>query len=361
MSRHHLHLLSLCGLLFVLVGVTLLTYRVELTYHIHEIVPRQLQPAIHNISNSSTSLRSIAQPFGHRDHIWDFSRHQIHTKRALGEQFSCLIQKGKQYWEQGVLPAFDAESRFPNPFSNTGGETQIQDLLLDSGWTSNDDNSQLGEHWKEAFRNMAGGVPDDSRNVIRIFLDQSMDFENDHGQQRATSATYHGLYIPHNGAIIIFLSVSPRNKVERRRVPPESIPTYIPRLNQLSDLVWLAWDNLVENPEVLRYYAVERIFNAVSGPLMDEIFRQRRGTTGDIPWSRRITFDLDSDKGTALFASPNGVAVHWLLIHHAVLLGRRRPRVTIFNPGGSNRCMIWDLVPEGGQGSFGNAEMGSGG
>ncbi|KAL8660485.1 MAG: hypothetical protein Q9168_008441, partial [Polycauliona sp. 1 TL-2023] len=156
---------------------------------------------------------------------------------------------------------------------------------------------------------MAGGVPDEGRgDVVRVFLDQSMDFSNDYGEQTATSATYHALYIPRSAAIIIFLSVSPRNKVLRRRVPEADIPKYIPRLNQLSDLTWLAWDNLVSNPEVLRYYAVERIFNAISGPLMDAIFRQHRDTTGDIPWSARLTFDLDSDEGKALFASPNGIA-----------------------------------------------------
>lgn len=156
----------------------------------------------------------------------------------------------------------------------------------------------------------------------------------------------------------MFLTVSPRNKVERRRVPAAEIPQYIPRLNQLSDLVWLAWDNLVSNPEVLRYYAVEHIFNAIAKPLMDEIFQQRRGAAPatDIPWSQRLTFDLESDEGKALFASPNGIAVNWLLIHHAGVLGRRRPRVSIFNPGGYNRCMIWDLVPVGAEGSFGEVE-----
>ncbi|KAI4248499.1 MAG: hypothetical protein L6R40_001060 [Gallowayella cf. fulva] len=312
------------------------------------LVPSDIDRAI-NIPDSSNR---VILPFGRQDHTSPFSSH---AKRTLSEPFHCLIEKGQQYYEQGVLPAFDGQSRFPNPFTG-GSESGIEDLLEDSGWASNDDNTRLGKHWKDAFGSMAGGVPDDNKDVIRIFLDQSGDFVNDYGKQDATSATYHGLYVPHNGAIIIFLSVSPRNKVERRRVPMEDIPKYIPRLNQLSDLVWLAWDNLVENPEVLRYYAVEGIFNAVAKNLMDEIFQQRRGTTNDIPWSLRLTFDLKSDEGKALFASPNGIAVNWLLIHHASLLGRREPRVTIFNPGGSNRCMIWDLVPQGASGSFGDVE-----
>ncbi|KAL8648493.1 MAG: hypothetical protein Q9226_005970 [Calogaya cf. arnoldii] len=355
MSRHHLPLFSLCGLLFLLFGAILFSSRTDIKYDNTGsqglVLRQQPQPEILDAFN-----RSLARPFGRRDHTWQFSSDRLHAKRALSSQYTCLIEKGKQYWEQGVLPAFDGQSRFPNPFFTGGAESQIQDQLLDSGWTSNEDNARLGDHWKDAFRGIAGGIPDDNVDVVRTFLDQSQDFDNGYGEQRATSAQYHGLYIPHNAAIIMFLTISPRNKVQRRRVPAPDIPKYIPRLNQLSDLVWMAWDNLVENPEVLRYYAVERIINQVASPLMDEIFKQRRGGTIDVPWSQRLTFDLESDEGKALFASPNGIAVNWLLIHHAALLGRRMPRVSIFNPGGNNRCMIWDLVPGGGEGSFGEAE-----
>lgn len=79
---------------------------------------------------------------------------------------------------------------------------------------------------------------------------------------------------------------------------------------------------------------------------MDDIFNARRGTIV-VPWANRLTFSLDSQEGKALFASPNGVAVAWFLIHRAEDLGRRTPVVTIFNPDGNNRCMIWDLIPQG--------------
>lgn len=86
---------------------------------------------------------------------------------------------------------------------------------------------------------------------------------------------------------------------------------------------------------------------------MEDIFNDRRGTTV-VPWENRLTFGLDSKEGKALLASPNGLAVAWILIHRAEELGRREPRVTIFNPDGTNRCMIWDLIPQGGEGVFGD-------
>ena len=182
MSRHRLPLFSLCGVLFLLIGVLLFSYRIDTKHDPRSqgIVPRQLQSEI-LVPNSTESPKSIAQVFGRREHTWEFSTERIHTKRALSERFQCLVEKGKQYWEQGVLPAFDGQSRFPNPFFN--GESKIQDELEDSGWTSDDDNSRLGEHWKEAFSGLAGGPPDDNTDVIRIFLDQSQDFSNDYGDQ----------------------------------------------------------------------------------------------------------------------------------------------------------------------------------
>ncbi|KAL8807746.1 MAG: hypothetical protein Q9182_000557 [Xanthomendoza sp. 2 TL-2023] len=286
--------------------------------------------------------------------------HEAPIKRTLSEPYQCLIEKGQQYWETGVKPAFDGQSRFPTP--NFGG---VADPLQDSGWTSNVELKPLPKFWIDAFKAMQGKAP--KGPVRQIYLDQSHDFENDHGPQvqglhsKATSAQYHAQFIAESAAIIVSLSVSPRNKVSRRRVPPEEIPTKIPRMNRLSDLLWYTWqtERHHHHLESLRYFAVEGIINPDARDLIFEIFQSRRGTT-DVPWKKRLTFDLTSDEGKALFACPNGIAVIWLLIHHAQVLGRREPRVTVFN--GENKelgdrvCMIWDLIPCGQKGSFGAVE-----
>ena len=86
---------------------------------------------------------------------------------------------------------------------------------------------------------------------------------------------------------------------------------------------------------------------------MDEIMIARKGTD-EVSWAERLTFDLKSDEGKALFGCPNGVAVSWLLIDRLSILGKREPRVTIFNPGGGLRSMVWELIPVGKTSSFGD-------
>ncbi|KAI4287898.1 MAG: hypothetical protein L6R35_002844 [Caloplaca aegaea] len=299
---------------------------------------------------------SVAVPFGRQAQAANsFSpiHHYTRVKRALGEDRQCLVEKGKQYWEKGVLPAFDGKSEFPNPnFGNS------ETVLEGSGWTSFEELEPLPKWWKDTLKKAKGKVP--KSDIRKIILDQSHDFENDFGAQTRTSAQYYGRYIPQNNAVLMYVVRSPRSKVAARQVPQDEIFKQIPRMNQLSDLVWFTWSRVAENPGSLRYYGLEGITNAIVKPLMLEIFQARRGTS-DVPWDKRVTFDLSSDEGKALFGSPLGVAVNWLLIHHAGVLGRREPRVTIWNPKntnnlGDNFCMIWDLIPKKKKGSFGKVE-----
>ncbi|KAL8924693.1 MAG: hypothetical protein Q9172_002595 [Xanthocarpia lactea] len=85
----------------------------------------------------------------------------------------------------------------------------------------------------------------------------------------------------------------------------------------------------------------------------------RRGTQ-EVPWTERITFDLNNDEGKTWFVSPNGIIVNWFLIHHAAVVGRGKARVTIFNARGGNRegklCRMWDLISPEREGSFDEVE-----
>ncbi|KAL8901982.1 MAG: hypothetical protein Q9207_004925 [Kuettlingeria erythrocarpa] len=159
--------------------------------------------------------------------------------------------------------------------------------------------------------------------------------------------------------VIVYLTASPAYQLAEAAVPAADMPARLPRMHQLSDLIWLTWESVTEHPGSLRYYAVQGIKNKISLDLVNSILQARRGTTTGVGWERRVTFDLGSEEGMALFGSPNGIAVNWLLIHHAAEMGRREPRVTVYTQmidGAEAVMMLWDLVPMGKQGSFGDVE-----
>ncbi|KAL9002374.1 MAG: hypothetical protein Q9188_004686 [Gyalolechia gomerana] len=223
---------NLSALLAFLAATLLLFIRFEL---------RHMQLSS-NVENGTSNSTGIAVPFGHQEHNFPlfFPPHNhAHTdfKRAVSQDFQCLVEKGQQYWEQGILPTFDGQSRFPS--LNFGA---AEDVLQDSGWSMTDDMKALPKYWNDAFKATKFKVP--KSGVREIQLDQNQDFENDYGERKATSGRYHGFFVPENSFVIMFLTWSPRFRVSMRRIspgntpiPPEDIPKYLPRMTQLSDLV----------------------------------------------------------------------------------------------------------------------------
>ncbi|KAL8735799.1 MAG: hypothetical protein Q9166_000663 [cf. Caloplaca sp. 2 TL-2023] len=230
-------------------------------------------------------------------------------KRGLDRKWNTLVCKGKEYVEKAIPDAFDGRSLYPAPESPGEGEEGFQDL----GWLRSTETVEFPSRWRDAFEMTEYKMGDGE--VHKPGFDQDFEFENGHGKRVIAKA--------------------------------------IPRLHRLSDVLWYEWKDLADHPESLRYYAVEDVENAVTSDLMDEICKAYRKTS-DVPWAQRLTFDMDSEEGQALLASPNGIAVNWLLIHNAAVLKKRELRVTIFNPLGRLRCMIWDMIPEGHKGSFGD-------
>lgn len=134
----------------------------------------------------------------------------------------------------------------------------------------------------------------------------------------------------------------------------DQVIEHIPRLNSLSDAIWPVWTRISNHPGSLRYYAVDSVVNDVTGPLMDYLLdRDRPDHSAGMTFAQGVTYGLDSDEGKALLASPNGVAVLWLLVHRRAILGRRDPRVTIWEgEDGNSRRMIWELIPAGEESTF---------
>lgn len=176
------------------------------------------------------------------------------------------------------------------------------------------------------------------------------------GYRQATKSEYREYYLPFHGTILITTAYSPTYWVKKRGVPDNEIQQHIPRLHQLSDAVWEVWKRITDRPKTLRFVARDEICNPVTGPLIDYLLRRDRNSL-EVPWDNRLTFGLDSDEGKALLATPNGIAVAWLLIHRHETLGSRDPRVSIFQVEG-HRCMIWELIPEGEKSTFDDYKAG---
>ncbi|KAL8918179.1 MAG: hypothetical protein Q9208_007531 [Pyrenodesmia sp. 3 TL-2023] len=136
------------------------------------------QPRIaHSVFNPHNHALNHLSPVSHH-HRSHSHNHTYSRRAALSEPFQCLVNKGAEYWNQGVLPAFAGASRFPAPQFGGGGV----DRLADSGWTSHEEAREVPRWWKDAFKAMKGKAPKGD-GARFIYLDQSGDFENAFGEQ----------------------------------------------------------------------------------------------------------------------------------------------------------------------------------
>ncbi|KAL8770987.1 MAG: hypothetical protein Q9209_003406 [Squamulea sp. 1 TL-2023] len=269
----------------------------------------------------------------------------LHVKRdqEFLSRFGCLVDKGIKYFEQGIVKGTGA---FGNPAPNFG-----YDPFGDNGWTLDDDNDdEIPEVWDDVFEHLPPREPrQDDYSFVK--LDQDREFASAEGpSNKPTGAEYHGYYMPFHGSILIKAAFSPTYHMRRDGIPAAEIKKFIPRLNQLSDVAWEVWKAIADQPKTLRFFGRDEVSNSVTSPLLDYLFTRDRRSL-EVPWSHRLTYGLDSDEGKALLATPNGIAVAWLLIHHHETLGRRDPRVSIFQVG-RRRCIIWEMIPEGEKSTF---------
>lgn len=176
------HIRKLVIVLCLLVTGLLLT---NLPSRLHRTDIQNLRDHQSPLDGAWTFARGVAVLYGRQDDRIDLvssSNRRPRVKRALSEQFQCLVQKGKQYWTEGVLPAFDGQSRFPAP--NFG---DAEDKLADSGWATYNDPQALPSYWQEVFKSTKDGVP--TENLVKVELDQRRDFTNAFGDQVSIPST----------------------------------------------------------------------------------------------------------------------------------------------------------------------------
>ncbi len=177
MPRNLLHRLRALSVLAFLITAIFLSRHTFSYVHNTSTVSKTAHNDTSSLAIHNHTVEPISQFPNHHNHY--HHHHQFHFGRAaLSEQFHCLVQKGADYWNQGVLPAFAGESRFPTPQFGGGGV----DPLADSGWTSNEEKKEVPRWWKNAFKAMKGKAPKGASTRF-IYLDQSQDFENAFGEQ----------------------------------------------------------------------------------------------------------------------------------------------------------------------------------
>ena len=118
-------------------------------------------------------------------------------------------------------------------------------------------------------------------------------------------------------------------------------------------MVWTIWANLAGNQAAtLRYIFRDNVVNDDSKHIMDAVMKlPLTPTVGalHLPFPGE-TFDLTSDEGCALLATPHGVGVAHLLADHVNILRGRKVKITIYTgvdetrPDKANQYfMIFDM------------------
>lgn len=99
------------------------------------------------------------------------------------------------------------------------------------------------------------------------------------------------------------------------------------------------------NPARIRYIGHDWIANADTESIIDYLVTVKFGRRDPILDWPGLVYNLTSKEGKALLATPNGLAVAWMMVERAAALGRRQPKVHVFLGGMGQHCLLWDLVP----------------
>lgn len=105
---------------------------------------------------------------------------------------------------------------------------------------------------------------------------------------------------------------------------------------------WIAKNG---NAGAIRYIGHEWIVNDNTQSIFDYLIISKYGRRDPILDWPGLVYNVTSNEGKALLATPNSLSVAWMMIDHAAVLRRRRPRVHIFLGNMGQPCMLWDLAP----------------
>ncbi|KAL8968691.1 MAG: hypothetical protein Q9183_002344 [Haloplaca sp. 2 TL-2023] len=299
-----------------------------------QFVDRQFQLDLNPTLNVSTDhARTVALLFGQQEHVVNFTSRPDLAKRAPFN-FEYAKCKGESLWRM-VQDAFNGQRQAGPDFTQND---------FDNGWTKTAITGGLGGlpvGWDPAFQTFANNrVPTSTElHHLRALQDKSFKNRNGNTVQSPSRGEYQLYYAPSHKAMLARNVESPTYRRKSQGYPPAAIQDAIPPLHRLSDVSWYTYSRLSNSPGDLRYIGHHFISNDDSNLIIDQLLRN----TPNIGWPG-LTLDINTNEAKALLGTPNGVGVAWLMMDRARVLGRRRPKVHIWNKN-SFRCMLWDLAP----------------
>ncbi|KAL8649893.1 MAG: hypothetical protein Q9226_005387 [Calogaya cf. arnoldii] len=297
----------------------------------------------HDIANNKElhhDVTTLEVPLLHRN----ISRSTRHDRRAL-MTYGYAVCKGDILWAK-LQEAF--AGRVP-----AGPQFERSDFS--NGWSlaPGKDQGKLKERWHAAFKGFANDrVPTgDEVSHLRALQNKPFLLSAGYPVTTPTGGEYTLQYIPAWSAMLATFVNSPSNRLTDsfntpypQPVNPLNVPSLIPPLNRLSDVSWYIY-NLIGNAAKIRYIGHDWINNDDTINIVEDIFTAYTDVADpDLPWPG-LVFDVASEEGRALLATPNSLAIAWMMVDHAGVLGRRRPRVHVFNDETGQICLLWDLVP----------------
>ena len=157
-------------------------------------------------------------------------------------------------------------------------------------------------------------------------------------RSQATGADYLNVYNPRDGVLIGHHNYSPNERIETHEDLFQA-GVEAPALSHWSDIVFLQYQEQSGKAgkamKDLKYVFQSLCENEVTNNVVGKILKNHGISQDGIakPWAEKTTFQMDTEEGQAILATPNSEGVAWLLIQHKgpLQFGRNTIRsVTVF-------------------------------
>ncbi|KAL8751620.1 MAG: hypothetical protein Q9184_006011 [Pyrenodesmia sp. 2 TL-2023] len=154
-------------------------------------------------------------------------------------------------------------------------------------------------------------IPYDTEHARYQWWEQWSKFTigNDPKQHEPTHGKYRNTYIlaDINSMIICHASYSPKHEAKNGQAWPE--------LYRWSDVAWLAWSQIAGDQKGKLRYIVRDDITTPSTRKWMEYIKRAKPNTNFLPWPGQL-YDLTSEEGKALLATPHGVGLAYMVADH---------------------------------------------